>query len=72
MSESRVLRRRGRSPSPSGGEAEAHDNEALRLRPEYLEAHYGSAILFENKGGLARAEDRCKEALRISLPRPYG
>ncbi len=40
--------------------------------PEYLKADYGSAILFENKGGLARAEDRCKEALRISLPRPYG
>ncbi len=47
-------------------------NEALRLRPEYLKADYGSAILFENKGGLARAEDRCKEALWISLPRPYG
>ncbi len=47
-------------------------NEAFRLRPKCLNAHYGSAILFENKGGLARAEDRCKEALRISLPRPYG
>ena len=54
MAVSRVLRRRAGLPSPSGGEAEAHDNEALRLRPEYLKTHYGSAILFENKGGLAR------------------
>ncbi len=66
------IRQRAGLPSPSGGEAEAQDKEALRLRPECLKAHYGSAILFENKGGLARAEDRCKEALRISLPRPYG
>ncbi len=66
-----AIRQRARLPSPSGGEAEAHD-EALRLRPECLKAQCGSAIPFENRGGLARAEDRCKEALGILLPRLYG
>ena len=47
------------------GDAHAYYLEALRIRPDYPEAHYNYAILQENQGDQAGAEPHYIEALRL-------
>ncbi|MCJ7811294.1 MAG: tetratricopeptide repeat protein, partial [Dehalococcoidia bacterium] len=45
-------------------EAECYE-EALRLRPDYAEAHYNYAFLLKERGDLEGAEGHYQEALRL-------
>lgn len=52
-------------------EAEGHCyEEALRLRPDYPEAHYNYAILLKQRGDEEGAVEHYKEALRLRLDYP--
>ena len=44
--------------------------EALRLRPDYFEAHYAYAFLLKGRGDLDGAEGHYQEALRLRLDYP--
>ena len=45
--------------------AERHYREALRIRPDYAEAHYNLALLLENQDANEQASHHYSEALRI-------
>ena len=50
-----------------GDEATAaqHYREALRLRPEYPEAHYNYAVLLQSRGSHQGAADHYRQALAL-------